>query len=679
MNSILVTILVSAIVAVIFFSFQWKFFTETRKYRGLFRDFFKKNEPYSTFNTYTSVDENSEIIAQMKKVGDEDSDLNNLIGEINHYVMKTRGTTDFAVIQNKVERKLNMRYDQSTAKLAFPTYLGLMGTFSGVFLGILMFVFGFDGVDGITDQSITNLLIGVLVSMSTSFIGLLLTTINNASSAEARKKIEEDKNEFYDFMQTELMPNLDVSMVLAITRLHETVDKFEPAFDGVISRFQQTFDRCTKAFGDSFEKNVTAVADAVQTMGTNMDKINKNIQLQEQLLDTLRSGDMVKGMDKYVEAAHQFVGITQSLNKFEEARRMLLAATQEAINLQNQYSESLKVPREVAVRVNQILDRIKTFEESVNRIGGQLNNREVLGNDVVNAIGDQIRGITKKGKIADKYLEMADGKLEDLFSRQTQVINDMNNRYSGAIASHIDGFEEMLKQQTAELEKRHKEFLQAIEDHLSVEEVHKDFSNLKKLSDILEQLKALSKDPVKSEELNRKLQKIQEQISKIELTIPEGKGGFSIFGGGSSNTAELKELRTENIRLQGEFERVQKQLTQLVSQQKPDLQKENDELKAEVNRMNKTVNKLLKEQTAPTTQKPILPIPTVERKQDESMRISTRQPIPTPNSPQPHAEVAQGTGERIDNQVHEFDTNVEEPKEGKKFLGIFRRGKKKNS
>ena len=564
MSSILVTILISAVVAMFFLKFQRKYFVETRRNRGVFRDFFKKTEPYSTY-IIAKGEIKSEYIPQIKEVGyGNNSDLNNLIGEINHYVIKTKGTTDFSVIQNKVERKLSMRYDQSVAKLAFPTYLGLMGTFSGVFLGILMFVIGFDGVDGITDQSITNLLVGVLVSMSTSFVGLLLTTINNANSAEARKKIEEDKNEFYDFMQTELMPSLDVSMVQAITKLHETVDKFEPAFNGVINRFQKTFDRCTAAFGDTFEKNVLAVADAVRTMGTNMDKINQNIQLQEQLLGTLKSGEIVKGMDKYIEAANHFVSITKSLNKFEEARRMLLAATQEAINLQNQYTDSLKVPREVAVRINQILDRIKTFEENVNRIGGQLEQREILGNDVINAIGDQIRGIAKKGRIADKYLEVADGKLEDLFTRQTKVIDDMNIRYAAAISKHIEKFEEMLGNQTKELENRHNDFLQAMENHLSIEEVHKDFSNLNKLNDILEQLKSLvndpvksniielltalvkdptrsdilvqlkelTKDPVQAKELNKELKNIKESINRIQLSS-DNKGGIgSLFGWG---------------------------------------------------------------------------------------------------------------------------------------------------
>ena len=514
MNTIFVTIIISGIVAIVFFGLQWRYFVETRKYRRLFRDFFNKNRPFSTYYITTI---NSEDVPQLTQVGEQDSDLNALIGEINHYVLKTKGTTDFSVIQNKVERWLNMRFDQSTAKLAFPTYLGLMGTFSGVFLGILMFVVGFDGVDGITDQSITNLLVGVLVSMSTSFIGLLLTTINNASSAEAKKKIEEDKNEFYDYIQTELMPSLDVSMVVAITKLHETVDRFEPAFDRVIKNFQLTFDRCTSAFGVNFETHVKAVADAVHTMGSNMDKINENIKLQERLLNTLRSKEIVKGLDKYVEAAHQFVSITQSLNKFEEARRMMLAAAQETINLQNSYSDSLKIPREVAVSINKILERIKAFEQNINALGPQLAQREILGNDVVNAIGEQIKGISKKGKIADKYLEMADGKLEDLFKKQTEVISTMNERYREAIEKHIENFEVILNRQTEDLKKRHSEFISAMEENLSIENIRQEFINLQKLTDIFEQIKKINQETIKFGDLQRELNEIKDEIKKLEI------------------------------------------------------------------------------------------------------------------------------------------------------------------
>lgn len=479
-TSLYLTLALSGVVFLIFVCLQLYFSRETRNSSARYCDFFYRVEDYHIIKEAV----NGEEISQLKLVGEEKSDLNKLLSEINLYILKTKGTTDFSVIQNKVERMLNMLYEQAVSKLAFPTHLGLMGTFVGVFLGIIMFIPGFSGDGEIRDNSIKSLLFGVIVSMSTSFIGLLLTTWNTAKISKYQKEVEEDKNEFYNYIQTELMPSLDVSLVVAINKLHETVDKFEPAFESVIGNFQETFDRCTKAFGDSFEKNVTTVANAVDVMGKNMDKINENIELQRSVLSTFKSDEVVRGLEKYVEAADHFVGITQSLNKFEEARRMMLAAAQEAINLQNAYSESLNVPREIALRINQILDRVKNFEANIERLGDKLNEREILGNDVVNAIRDQVNGIEKKNKIAESYLQKADGELEDLFAEQTKVIGNLNSRYEAAISNHIDGFEDLMERLKEDIKVRHSQFLALMEDNLNVEMIHEDFSNLSKLDQL---------------------------------------------------------------------------------------------------------------------------------------------------------------------------------------------------
>lgn len=559
-SSFYITIVFSIAVSLLFFILQFKYFRETRKYCNLFYDFFYKESEYEVIKE--DIDGNQ--VQQLKLVGEQESDLNKLLSEVNHYVAKTKGTTDFAVIQNKVERMLTMRYEQSEAKLAFPTYLGLMGTFLGVLMGIFMFIWGFDGQGDVRDDAIKNLLIGILVSMSTSFIGLLLTTINNAFISEAKKGVEEDKNEFYDFVQTELMPSLDVSLVVAISKLHETVDKFEPAFNGVIKRFQDTFDRCTKAFGESFETNVKTVSKAVEVMGENMDKINENIQLQQNVLSTFKSDEVAKGLEKYVEAADHFVGITQSLNKFEEARRMMLAATQEAINYQNQYADWLQIPREIAVRVNDILNRIKNFEENIERIGEKLAEREILGNDVVNAISDQVNAIEKKSKIADKYLQLADGQLEDLFKEQTAVIDQMNHRYRAAIQGHIDGFEEMIDDLTRELERRHNLFIAAMEEKLNISVIREEFSNLKKLGAIFEEVKGISDDVSRSNDIlisiNRKQDVSEKADSKNQQKVNE------YIERDLQSREEVRKLRQENEGLNKDVKDLKEQISQLLAE-----------------------------------------------------------------------------------------------------------------
>lgn len=519
---------VSIVLFLVFFAIQLYFFLDTKKCRERFASFFDREKDYGSSIT---IEYDREEYPQIQLVGKDDSDLNELIKEINVYLFKTKGTSDYQFIQNKVERKINLRYDQSTVYQSFPTYIGLMGTFLGVFIGILMFLVGYDGVN-FGDESIKNLLTGVLISMSTSLSGLILTTYNNAKAGTARKKVEDDKNDFFDFIQTDVTKTASASLVSAISKLHDTVDTFQPAFTVVIDGFKSAFAEVTRAFGEDFKQNVSAVASAVNTMGQNMDKINANISLQQQLLDTFKSKELITGMEKYVEAANHFVGITQSLNKFEEARRMMLAAAQEAITIQDQYSESLKIPREIVVRLNQILDRIKNFEDSVNKAGVALQRRDILGNEVIDAIDAQIKGIAKKGKIADRFLEIADTKLEELYKEQTKAIGEMNRRYRVAIEGHAQGFEQMIAEQSDELVKWHNELLAALQAKFNIEDIRSEFSNLKKLNDIIEQLRFMSKDPIKTGDLaniGKKLDNIQGELKKLDENQRRGGGIFN-FG-----------------------------------------------------------------------------------------------------------------------------------------------------
>lgn len=515
--------IVSILLFFVFFAIQLYFFLDTRKCRERFASFFDRVEDY---RSSTMADYNGEIYPQIRLVGKEDTDLNELIKEINVYLHKTKGTSDYQFIQNKVERKVNLRYDQSTVYQSFPTYIGLMGTFLGVFIGIFMFLVGYDGVN-FGDESIKNLLTGVLISMSTSLSGLILTTYNNAKAGTARKKVEDAKNDFFDFIQTDVTKTASASLVSAISKLHDTVDTFQPAFTVVIDGFKSAFAEVTRAFGEDFKQNVSAVTSAVNTMGQNMEKINTNISLQQQLLDTFKSKELITGMEKYIEAANHFVSITQSLNKFEEARRMMLAAAQEAIAIQDQYSESLKIPREIVVRLNQILDRIKNFEDSINKAGDALRRRDILGNEVIEAIDAQVKGIAKKGKIADRFLEIADGKLEDLYTEQTKALSEMNRRYRAALEGHAQGFEQMIADQTVELEKWHNELLSVLQAKFNIEDIRSEFTNLKKLNDIVEQLRSISQDHIKSGELGKKLDAIQGELKKID---DAQRGGGGLFG-----------------------------------------------------------------------------------------------------------------------------------------------------
>ena len=446
----------------------------------------------------------------------ESSDLKQLVREINEYVRKNVGTTDFSVIQNKTERKLNMRYEESMARIAFPTYYGLMGTFTGVFVGIITFIAGFDGANGVTDDSIRNLLIGVLVSMLTSLFGLALTTRNNRNASLSKKQIDEDKNEFYDFIQNELMPTLDVSMVAALNKLHNTVNLFEPSFNRVIDRFQQTFDSCTAAFGERFQRNVEVVSTAVAIMGDNMDKVNDNIEHQEKLLKIFKSRGIIETLERFVEVSDHFKEIMDSLNNFERARKYMLDAVNKVTEYQQRYNDSLNIPLEVAARMNDILNRISTFESSINALGTDIARTQLIGNDTINLIQSQIKAINKKGKLAAKYIDTSDERLETLFSEQVKMIGSMNERYKAALQSHMDDYEEQMKTFIEEMEVRRQLFLEAIREKITVEQVHDDFSNLTKLNDIEQKLIDLETKVLSAQELHKELEAVNKLLEEVK-------------------------------------------------------------------------------------------------------------------------------------------------------------------
>ena len=511
--------------------------------------FFSKKENYSKYEG-TSYDEEtreSKPVVTLKDVANNDAELKNLIKDINDYIKKSKGTVAFSIIQNKTERRISMLYEIATSKLSFPTHIGLMGTFAGVFVGLIMFLIGTFISGGITDTTIQSLISGVLVSMITSFCGIWMLIKGHRAASNATNQIDKDKNEFYEWIQNELMPSVDVSMVEAIGQLHKTIDEFEPTFSGVIAQFKDAFKDVTGAFGDDFRLSVEIVKDAVEKMGDNIDKINENIDLQNDLLDTIRSRELVTGLDAFVGASRKFSEITSSLDQFEKARRLMLVAAQNSINLQKDFNDSLEIPKQVASEINTILNRITTFEKNIEGLGVSIGQTQLVGNSLVDQIKENITAIRNKQKVAEKMADTANDKLEHYFEDQKKELGRIAQKYNEALESYLTDYENMLKERKKELEDRKKEFIQAIDEKFSLEEIRSDFSSLKKLQDILNKLEQLVNNGVKSNKLKEELDAIKDEL--IALNEKESKaGGFTLIGGNTAqsdgNRRRIRELES---------------------------------------------------------------------------------------------------------------------------------------
>ena len=334
------------------------------------------------------------------------------------------------------------------------------------------------------------------------------------------------------------MPSVDVSIVEAIGKLHETIDQFEPTFSRVITEFKNAFKNVTGAFGNEFRESVQIVASAVDTMGQNMNKVNRNIELQESLLSTIKSNQLVKGMDAFVEASKRFGEITGSLDQFERARRIMLVAAQETINLQKDFNDSLQVPKQIAAEVNAILDRIRTFEQNINGLGENIAHTQMVGSALVQQINENITAIRSKQKVAETYSDTANKKLEAYFESQKKEVGRIMQKYNEALDAYLNDYETMLKERKEELELRKREFIEVIDQKLSIDEVRDEFSNLKRLNDISQKLEQLMRNPVDGTRLMKVLSGIHTELNAISaIQEDQKKGGFRMGFGNSSNTA----------------------------------------------------------------------------------------------------------------------------------------------
>lgn len=189
-----------------FFNKQRGFYNSTMKNLDAFNRFFEKNGRYDTIDAAiepsspNQSEKKNVSTKRLKNVATKNAELHDLIEDINEYLESCKGTATFNIIQNKTERRIVKLYDRAASKASFPTHYGLMGTFIGVFLGLFAFLLiSVFSKEGITDDAIHSLIAGVLVSMSTSFIGLKMSTKANDLISDAKNKNDDDKNEFYEY------------------------------------------------------------------------------------------------------------------------------------------------------------------------------------------------------------------------------------------------------------------------------------------------------------------------------------------------------------------------------------------------------------------------------------------------------------------------------------------------
>lgn len=523
----IISLLASIVVVVSILLWQRKRYLQNKQTLSMMKDLF----PISTTSYSLSLnsENHKQINVSNQKSRNNNSDVISLALEINQYIEHNEGTTDFSVIQNKTERYTESIYEEATSSLSITTYIGLIGTFLGVLVGLIFFLVGI-WLENDTDQDsqIKGLILGVMVSMLASLNGLWLTIKTNSRAAEAKKELDKRKNIFYDFVQNELMPLLGTSVVIALNKLKDTINTFVPAFDNVIERFHVTFDDCTKSFGNEFRENVSVVTRAVEIMSENMEMMNSASKNLGNLVEVLRTDEMANTLNSFVESVESIDMLQENIVDLEKQKRLLSKSTEKLLDAQTSYMQSLYLPESIADKLTAILDRFTTFEDSINAFGVDIAQNQMLGNNVINLIKNQIAELTRKGQVIQDYQDTTKDELQKICDEQTDNIRQLTSQYSESIAEHADKLKLMMDNVSNEITQKKKEFMSVLSDAFDVADIQTEFRQLNNLPDMLIKLGDVERALKDSSDLLEKLEDIRQGTAFVNESVGDLKSDTAL-------------------------------------------------------------------------------------------------------------------------------------------------------
>lgn len=266
--------------------------------------------------------------------GEKNEILSKIMRSINTYLLRNRGAvSDFNLLRDIVQRNLDTLEEEINATIPVPVYLGLMGTMMGIIVGL----FGLPDVGSsafLEGGGINGLIGGVKIAMIASFTGLLFTVSNSGFAFKgAKNQVEGLKNDFFTFLQTELLPVLTESVNSGIIGLNRSLERF----------------------GVSFNENV-------QTLEALVQKNYESLMAQQKGIETLQRMDISRvanlnvtvlgELTRSVGALEGLANHLRMLDQFVSNSRDLVERTQNVVGLSEQIMEVLSETKQLQMYLN---------------------------------------------------------------------------------------------------------------------------------------------------------------------------------------------------------------------------------------------------------------------------------------------------------------------------------------
>lgn len=296
---------------------------------------------------------------------DENSSLlRDVIKTINNYLKKNKGgAADFHLIKDIVERHTDSIDEEINHKLPVPIYLGLMGTVLGIIIGLYSLSFEYNPATNALNgelfvNSVDGLITGVKQAMICSFVGLGLTTLLSSwRYMGAKSKLEVQKNAFYDFIQTRLLPQMTKDAASTILALQSNLEKFNTSFEENIKGFGGIMDEIHTAF----DSQVALQKELKKMDLTQVANLNANVLVQ------LRNS--MTEFEKFTQYLGQMNTFVRSTAKLTDSINDQLQRTEAVETITNAMQDNIQKNQLVMEKLRIFLERVNEQEAVVTAAG----------------------------------------------------------------------------------------------------------------------------------------------------------------------------------------------------------------------------------------------------------------------------------------------------------------------
>lgn len=446
-------------------SLQIFFFLKNLQRMKEFKDIFKEADSWNIL-----YDEESHFVSSIAGKGNETFQA--IKFSINKYLRSHTGSVvDFNLLKDAVDRHCDSVEEDINTQTPVPLYCGLAGTMIGVIIGLssLLYTNSITSLLGgnkaknnteIVQQTkdseteadehisqaadgVNDLLTGVAWAMLASILGIGLTTANSLFFKKYKLEEESGKNDFYAWMQSQLLPELP----------SDTSDILQKLVSN-LNRFNNVFSKNTKE------------------LGSTLSEVNRSYEIQADIIGYLQEMDIERVSAANILVLKELQGCTNELREFQTYLNSVQGYTtsiQKFTELFNSESERLH-----------ILEDIKTvFQGNKDLIAKDLTNSQDLLKESMtqmrrateDSVEELRKALTNEMDNFDKLNKQLESKFTEQLEKMPKLYESLNS--ISKIPSKLEDLAQQLikgNERTASaLEYKMDSFLSEISQHTNTE------------------------------------------------------------------------------------------------------------------------------------------------------------------------------------------------------------------